>query len=149
MPAPITPRLAVDAVICDPTLGVVLIRRANPPFQGRWALPGGFVELGESCEAACRREAQEETGLRVEIVALLGVYSAPARDPRGHTASAIYLCRPVGGRLVAADDASEARWFGELQELDLAFDHARVLADAGFVVGGEERRERGGGGREE
>jgi len=74
VPTPRTPALAVDALIVDRARGVVLIRRANPPFQGRWALPGGFVEVGETCEAACVREAREETGLEVEPVALVGVY---------------------------------------------------------------------------
>ena len=72
VPTPRTPAIAVDALIVDPTRGVVLIRRANPPFQGRWALPGGFVEIGETCEAACVREAREETGLEVEPVELVG-----------------------------------------------------------------------------
>jgi len=133
MPKPITPVLTVDAVICDPELGVVLIRRRNPPFENRWALPGGFVDVGETCEAACRREAHEETGLTVEISALLGVYSDPARDPRGHAVSSIYLCRVTGGTLAGADDAAEARWFADLAGLELAFDHSHVLADAGFL----------------
>ncbi len=133
MPRPATPMLTVDAVIVDAARGVLLIRRAGPPFAGSWALPGGFVEVGERCEDACRREAQEETGLRVETVALLGVYSDPMRDPRGHTVSAVYLCRVVGGEPAGADDAAEARWFAEVTDVALAFDHARVLADAGFL----------------
>lgn len=135
MPSPITPVLTVDAVICDPELGVLLIRRRNPPFQDCWALPGGFVEVGETCEAACRREAREETGLTVEIAGLLGVYSDPARDPRGHTVSAVFLCRAEAGTLAGADDAAEARWFADLVGVELAFDHGRVLADAGFRTG--------------
>jgi len=130
MPVPVTPVLTSDAVIVDPSLGVVLIRRGRPPYQGRWALPGGFVEVGESCAEACVREALEETGLEVEVVTLLGVYSAPDRDPRGHTVSAVYLCRVTGGDLVGGDDASDARWFPDLSGLELAFDHAVVLADA-------------------
>jgi 8-oxo-dGTP diphosphatase len=133
MPRPETPALTVDAVIVDPGRGVVLIRRRNPPFAGSWALPGGFVDPGESCESACVREAREETTLEVEIVGLLGVYSDPTRDPRFPTASAVYLCRPVGGRLEAADDASEARYFSDLDGVPLAFDHRRILADAGFM----------------
>jgi len=134
VPAPATPRLAVDAVISDPNRGVVLIRRRNPPFEGHWALPGGFVEIGETCEAACRREAREETGLDITVVALLGVYSDPGRDPRGHTVSPVFLCRVTGGTLAGADDAVEARWFTDLAGVRLAFDHARVLADAGFLA---------------
>ena len=133
MPVPVTPVLTADAVIVDPAMGVVLIRRGHPPFAGRWALPGGFVEVGESCPEACRREAKEETGLDVDVVALLGVYSAPGRDPRCHTVSAVYLCRAVGGALAGGDDASDARWVGDLTGLELAFDHGTVLADAGFA----------------
>ena len=133
MPAPVTPLLTADAVIVDPERGVVLIRRGHEPFRGSWALPGGFVEVGETVEAACRREAREETGLEVEPVRLLGVYSDPARDPRGHTVSAVFVCRVTGGKLCGGDDAAEARWFATLDGLDLAFDHARVLADAGLA----------------
>ncbi len=130
MPVPVTPVLTADAVIVEPAAGVVLIRRGRPPFRGCWALPGGFVEVGETCAEACVREAREETGLEVEAVALLGVYSSPDRDPRGHTVSAVYLCRVTGGRLEGGDDASEARWFSDLTGVELAFDHAEVLADA-------------------
>jgi 8-oxo-dGTP diphosphatase len=128
------PVLTVDALIADPGRGVVLIRRGRPPFAGRWALPGGFVETGETCEAACTREAREETGLEVVPVALAGVYSDPARDPRFHTCSVVFLCRVAGGRLRGGDDAAAARWFADLAGVALAFDHARILADAGFLA---------------
>jgi len=133
MPKPVTPLLTADAVIVHPADGIVLIRRAKPPFVGRWALPGGFVEVGERCVDACLREAKEETGLEVEAIELLGVYSAPDRDPRGHTVSSIFLCRVVGGTLSGGDDASEARWFPDLAGLELAFDHAAILAEACFM----------------
>jgi 8-oxo-dGTP diphosphatase len=132
-PAPAGPLLTVDALIADPTRGVVLIRRGRPPFAGRWALPGGFVEAGETAEAACIREAREETGLGVVPIAVAGVYSDPARDPRFHTCSVVYLCRAVGGRLRGGDDAAAARWFADLTGVALAFDHARILTDAGFL----------------
>ncbi len=125
--------LTVDAVIVDPSKGVLLIRRRRPPFEGAWALPGGFVEGGESCPEACRREVREETGLQVTVVALLGVYSRPGRDPRGPTVSVAYLCRVAGGRLAAADDAAEAAWCTDLSGLALAFDHREILADAHFL----------------
>ncbi len=134
MPTPVLPRLTVDAVIVDASRGVVLIRRGHPPFAGSWALPGGFVETGETCEAACVREAREETGLEVEPVELIGVYSTPGRDPRGHTVSVVYLCRALGGRLAGGDDAADARWFAELVGIELAFDHAQVLTDTGLVA---------------
>ena len=134
MPTPVLPRLTVDAVIVDASRGVVLIRRGHPPFAGSWALPGGFVETGETCEAACVREAREETGLEVEPVELIGVYSTPGRDPRGHTVSVVYLCRAVGGLLAGGDDAADARWFADLVGVELAFDHAELLSDAGLVA---------------
>lgn len=128
------PALTVDAVITDIERGVVLILRGNPPFQGQWALPGGFVDIGETCEAACVREVREETGLEVEIVELVGVFSDPDRDPRGHTVSVTYLCNPVGGELAGGDDAAGARWFDELHGIDLAFDHDLILAACGFHI---------------
>lgn len=134
MTTPVTPRLTADAVIVDPSRGVVLIRRGHPPFAGQWALPGGFVECGETCEAACAREAREETGLDVDPVQLLGVYSAPGRDPRGATVSTVYLCRVVGGSLAGGDDALEARWFADLHAVELAFDHAAILADGCWLA---------------
>ncbi len=137
MPVPATPVLTVDALIVDPERGVLLIRRARDPFAGCWALPGGFVEVGETVEAACAREAKEETGLIVEPVELLGVYSQPGRDPRFHTVSVVFLCRAVEGAPQGADDAAEARWFADLAGLPLAFDHAAILGDAGFFAASE------------
>jgi 8-oxo-dGTP diphosphatase len=133
VPATSTPALTVDALIVDAGRGVVLIRRRHEPFADSWALPGGFVEAGESCEEACRREAREETGLDVAVIALLGVFSKPGRDPRGPTASVVYLCRPTGGTLAGGDDAADARWFSDLEGVRLAFDHERILGEAGFL----------------
>ena len=121
------PLPTVDVVICCGG-GVVLVQRRNPPLG--WALPGGFVDEGESLEAAARREAWEETGLRVGLVEQFFTYSDPARDPRRHTLSTVYLAtaqgRPQGG-----DDAVEARvWPWESLPPVLCFDHARILADA-------------------
>ena len=139
MSQPLTPLLTVDAVIVHPSRGLVLIRRGHQPFADHWALPGGFVEPGESCEAACVREAAEETGLQVSISELLGVYSAPGRDPRGPTASIVYLCRVEGGHVSGGDDAAEARWFPAIGDLPLAFDHRRILADAGLLQSATEQ----------
>jgi 8-oxo-dGTP diphosphatase len=136
MNKPVTPLLTVDAVITDALRGVVLVRRGRPPFEGRWALPGGFVEPGETCESACAREALEETGLEVRVTALLGVYSTPGRDPRGPTVSAVYLCVPTGGEIRGGDDAALAAWLDDLSNLSLAFDHDAILSDAGFVTAG-------------
>ncbi len=123
-----SPALTVDAVIVDGD-GVVLIRRKNPPFQGRWAIPGGFVEVGETVEDAVVREAEEETGLKVKVEKLFGVYSDPGRDPRGHTVSVVFLCKTVGGEMKASSDAIDVKKF-DLSELpELAFDHETILMD--------------------
>lgn len=123
------PRLTVDSLTCDMAGRVLLIRRGRPPFEGRWALPGGFVEYGETTEETCVRETREETGLGVEIEGLVGVYSRPDRDPRGHTVSVVYRCRAVDGDIEGGDDAAEARWFApnELGGISFAFDHAEIV----------------------
>lgn len=115
----------------DGVLSVLLIERRNPPFEGRWALPGGFVEKGELVADAAPRELREETGLEVGALELLGVYDTPGRDPRGWTVSAAYLARLGDERDVAgADDAGDARWFAVDELPELAFDHAQIAADA-------------------
>ncbi|SJM95172.1 ADP-ribose pyrophosphatase NudF [Crenothrix polyspora] len=126
---PVTPLLAADTIIelIDyPGRPIVLIERANPPYG--WAIPGGFVDVGERIEQAAVREAQEEVGLDVKLIALLGLYSDPARDTRGHTVTAVYVVE-ASGTPVAADDAKNCQIFNlnELPEL-LAFDHGLVLS---------------------
>lgn len=136
MPAPKTPLLTTDCVIRDGNSRVLLIRRGNEPFKGAHALPGGFVEVGETVEAACRREVREETDLELGELRLLGVYSDPGRDPRGHTVSVVYLAlladapEPRPG-----SDASSAEWVSDWRHLSMAFDHARIIADAEKAVG--------------
>ena len=108
---------------------MVLVRRGSDPFEGQWALPGGFVEVGETVHEAAVREAAEETGLAVEISRLVGVYSEADRDPRGHNVSVAFLVRVLGGQMQAASDASEVAVLDQ-DEVELAFDHRRIIADA-------------------
>ncbi|SRR5579875_190807 len=123
---PICPLLAADVII-EVEDRIVLIERRNFPLG--WALPGGFVEVGESVELAAVREAFEETSLEVELTALLGVYSRPDRDPRGHTVTVVYVGRACG-EPKAKDDAKEVGLFhADKPPTPLAFDHAQVIAD--------------------
>jgi 8-oxo-dGTP diphosphatase len=125
----------VDVVIYHAERGVVLVRRKNPPYG--WALPGGFVEYGETVEGAAVREAGEETALRVRLTALLGVYSDPARDSRMHTISTVFTGTAENPDEVrGGDDAQEARFFA-LSALPepLAFDHGKILQDFADSLG--------------
>jgi 8-oxo-dGTP diphosphatase len=125
---PQTPSLTVDTVIVFKNR-IVLVKRKNPPYQGKLALPGGFVEIGESTEEAAIRESFEETGLCVEIIGLVGVYSDPRRDPRGHTVSICYLSKG-SGKLKSGSDAASVELF-ELDSIpELAFDHNKIINDA-------------------
>jgi 8-oxo-dGTP diphosphatase len=125
------PALAADCVVFDPQGRLLLIRRKNPPFQGQYALPGGFVDYGETTEQAAIRELLEETGLRaVAGPALVGVYSDPGRDPRGHTVSTAYLVRVADFTPRAGDDATGAEFVADWQGQTLAFDHNKIVADA-------------------
>ena len=127
-----SPYLTVDAVIICEDDSTVLIKRKYDPYKDSWALPGGFVEWGETVESAVVREVKEETGLEVEIIKLVGVYSDPKRDPRGHTVTICYLTRRINGNLKADTDASTAQHFkkDEILKLKLAFDHDTILKDA-------------------
>jgi 8-oxo-dGTP diphosphatase len=125
--------LTVDTVVLtrEPTPSILLVQRANPPFAGNWALPGGFVDEGETVAEAGPRELGEETGLRVGPLQMLGVYDTPGRDPRGWTVSVVYLTRVrARAEVKGGDDASDARWFAVDALPELAFDHAVIVADA-------------------
>ena len=118
-----------DVIIYDPARGVVIVRRRNEPHG--YALPGGFVDEGESVEAAAVREAREETSLEVRLTGLLGVYSRPDRDPRSHTLSVVFVGRALhSDALRAGDDAAEAAFYSlDALPSPIVFDHADILQD--------------------
>ena len=121
--------ITVDAVI-EREGKILLIKRKNEPFKGAWAFPGGFVEYNESTEDAVIREVKEEASLDIAIKSILGVYSKPGRDPRGHVISICYVATASGDEK-GGSDASEARFFRreEIKNLNLAFDHGNILKD--------------------
>lgn len=127
MGAPETPRLTVDVIIRVGE-GIVLVRRAQEPTG--WALPGGFVDVGETLEAAAVREAREETGLEVALRRQVHAYSDPDRDPRGHTVTVVFE-GTARGEPRGASDAAEAALFprDRLPLAELVFDHADILRD--------------------
>ena len=137
-----TPLLTIDIIIeiDDGAGGIVLIDRKNPP--NGWALPGGFVDVGESLEDAARREAKEETSLDIELASQMHAYSEPTRDSRFHTVSIVFVAS-AQGTPVGADDAARADVFREDGLPDVtAFDHARIIRDyfrwkrEGFIIFG-------------
>lgn len=109
----------------------ILIKRKNNPYKDHWAIPGGFVDYGESVECAALREAKEETGIDIKICELFGVYSDPKRDPRGHTITIVYLAMGNFDNIKAGSDASDSfiSSFNDIINLDLAFDHNKILSD--------------------
>ena len=138
-PFPDTPALATGCVVFEPDGRVLLVRRKHEPFAGFYALPGGFVGIGETIEAACCREVRA-TGVLIPKgqLQLIGVYSDPARDPRGHTASIAYsttlasFIEPHAG-----SDADSAEWVGDWRKVRLAFNHAEILEDAQRMANSE------------
>lgn len=122
------PWLTVDAVVVRDGR-ILLVRRGRPPFEGMHALPGGFVEAGESVEQAVAREVKEETGLQTTVAGILGVYSDPKRDPRGHTVSVVFELVSRSGAPKGGDDAALAAFFPLDGLPPLAFDHDKVVAD--------------------
>jgi len=124
-----SPRLAADIIIQFPDGEIILIKRGVEPYKGSWALPGGGVEIGETVEQAAVREAKEETGLDIHLDGIVGVYSDPGRDPRGHTVSIVYHAVPIGGNMIASTDADDVVKTGDFLNLPLAFDHGRIVKD--------------------
>lgn len=108
---------------------ILLVKRGREPFKGQWALPGGRIDENETAEECLKREMKEETGLEVEPIRLVGIYSDPERDPRGIIA-ATYLVKRLGGELRAGDDAEEAKWFEMGNLPPLATDHGKMVEDA-------------------
>src|SRR5215472_14941499 len=128
--SPKGPSLTVDCVVFDAEDRLLLIRRKNDPFKGHYALPGGFVDIGETVETAARRELKEETAVEAGTVRLVGIYSDPQRDPRRHTVSAAYLADDYSGAPQAGDDAAAAEFVSGWRNARLAFDHDKIVRDA-------------------
>ena len=125
------PSLTADIFIFDDDFNFILIKRKNDPYKDCWALPGGFVEYGESVETAAIREAKEETSIDVELIDLVNVYSQPDRDPRGHTVTVAYTAKGDLASMKADDDAKDIGIFNisDVDEIDIAFDHAKIIED--------------------
>ena len=138
MAKPVTPLLTVDCVVLDRQGRLLLIRRGHPPFKGEHALPGGFVDVGETVEDACRRELMEETGVKAGKLHLVGVFSDPGRDPRGHTVAVAYVTRVRSAKAAASDDAAAVEWVASWQRLKFAFDHKKIIRKAMQVVAASE-----------
>ena len=129
--------VTVDIVVLtrEPAPRVLLIRRKHAPFEGLWALPGGFIEMDETLEESARREFLEETGLKARKLVQLGTYGDPGRDPRGRTISVAYLAQVTAAEApTAGDDAADARWFPLARLPRLAFDHRQILRDARLLL---------------
>ena len=125
------PSLTTDIFIFDENFNFILIKRKNDPYKDCWALPGGFVEYGESVESAAVREAKEETSIDVELKDLVNVYSKPDRDPRGHTITIAFTAKGNFSDGKADDDASDIAIFSleKLDEINIAFDHKQIIRD--------------------
>lgn len=125
------PSVTADIFIFDDDLNFILIKRKNDPYKDYWALPGGFVEYGESVETAAVREAKEESSIDVELKDLVNVYSKPDRDPRGHTITVAYTAKGDFNSRKADDDAKDIGIFSceNLGEINIAFDHEKIIED--------------------
>lgn len=124
------PKVAADCVVFDAEGRVALIRRKKPPYQGSYALPGGFLKEDESVETACARETKEEVNLDITNLRLVGVYSAPDKETRERIVSIAYLAEADTSKLQAGTDAESAEWVANWREQELAFNHRKVLEDA-------------------
>lgn len=125
--------LTVDCVVFDND-AVVLIKRGHEPFKDHYALPGGFVDVNETVEEACKRETLEETGLMVHNLRMIGVYSDPKRDEQRHTVAVAFLADADLSTLKAGDDASHVEVVEDWMNIPLAFDHKKIIADAWELV---------------
>jgi 8-oxo-dGTP diphosphatase len=121
----------VDIIVRKGSNKILLERRARPPFEHLQSIPGGHVEYGETVEQAALRELKEETSIKARLVAILGVYSDPKRDPRGQRISTVFIADWISGAPRGSDDAESADWFNEsdVPKLNLAFDHEQILND--------------------
>ncbi len=125
------PMVATDSVVINGKKEILLVKRNHAPYKGRWCLPGGFVEKGETIEKAAMRECFEESGIRTKVVRLIGVYSDPRRDPRGHVVGIPFLLKPLSGKTRPSSETSEARFF-PVNKIPkrLAADHNKIIKDA-------------------
>ncbi len=123
-------RVVAADVIIQKNRKIVLLMREHYPFSGTWDIPGGLIEAGETVEKTAVREAQEETGLKVKLTDLLGVYSDPRRDPRFPSVSATFIAKPISGKLKGSREG-KAEWVpvSSLSKLKLGFDHRKILHD--------------------
>lgn len=124
------PAVTVDAILVSNRKSVLLIERGRDPFKGKWALPGGFIEMNEELEIACQRELEEETGLRVGELKQFRAYGGVNRDPRHRTISVLFYAFTEDELVASAgDDAAKAQWFPIDQLPEMAFDHQQILAE--------------------
>ncbi|MBI4170177.1 MAG: NUDIX hydrolase [Candidatus Aenigmarchaeota archaeon] len=123
--------LAADGIVINKKKEILLVRRNHAPYKNRWALPGGFVEKGETVGKTAMRECLEESGIRTKIIKLVDVYSGPRRDPRGHVVSVAFLMRPVTKTTKTSNETSDVRFFPiEKIPKKLAADHDKIIKDA-------------------
>ncbi|MDF2737984.1 MAG: nudF2 [Nitrososphaeraceae archaeon] len=120
----------VDAII-QKSSSILLVKRKKDPYKNQFALPGGFVNEGETIEEAIEREVYEETSLKIHPIDILGVYSDPTRDPRGHMMTVVFIVLVIRGIATAGDDAKEISWIPieKINEIKIAFDHKLVIRD--------------------